>query len=58
MPRAVATLGAGKWCDDAGLLLHKRKDGSAQWILRYTLHKIHKKAFFCTVLRHASISSV
>ncbi|WP_375633500.1 Arm DNA-binding domain-containing protein, partial [Bartonella sp. MM97QHHN] len=22
----------------AGLLLHKRKDGGAQWILRYTLH--------------------
>ncbi|WP_375686344.1 integrase arm-type DNA-binding domain-containing protein, partial [Bartonella sp. AP65SXKL] len=36
--RAVATLGAGKYNDGAGLLLHKRKDGGAQWILRYTLH--------------------
>ncbi len=32
------TLGAGKYNDGAGLLLHKRKDGGAQWILRYTLH--------------------
>ncbi|CAK02372.1 hypothetical protein predicted by Glimmer/Critica [Bartonella tribocorum CIP 105476] len=29
---------AGKVCDGAGLLLNKRKDGGAQWILRYTLH--------------------
>ncbi len=36
--RAVATLGAGKYNDGAGLLLHKRKDGGAQWILRYTIH--------------------
>ncbi|UNF52712.1 integrase arm-type DNA-binding domain-containing protein [Bartonella krasnovii] len=36
--RSVATLGAGKYNDGAGLLLHKRKDGGAQWILRYTLH--------------------
>ncbi|EJF82929.1 tyrosine-type recombinase/integrase [Bartonella rattimassiliensis] len=36
--RSVATLGAGKYNDSAGLLLHKRKDGGAQWILRYTLH--------------------
>ncbi|WP_208439744.1 tyrosine-type recombinase/integrase [Bartonella heixiaziensis] len=36
--RAVATLGAGKYNDGAGLLLHKRKDGGAQWIYRYTLH--------------------
>ncbi len=27
--RAVATLGAGKYNDGAGLLLHKRKDGGA-----------------------------
>ncbi|EJF79836.1 hypothetical protein [Bartonella doshiae] len=27
--RAVATLEAGKYNDDAGLLLHKRKDESA-----------------------------
>ncbi|ETS08577.1 hypothetical protein BHOIPH791_04170 [Bartonella henselae] len=31
-------MGAGKYNDGAGLLLHKRKDGGAQWILRYTLH--------------------
>ncbi|MCZ2159189.1 integrase arm-type DNA-binding domain-containing protein [Bartonella sp. 220] len=36
--RAVATLGAGKYNDGAGLLLHKRKDGGAQWIYRYTIH--------------------
>ncbi|UNE54981.1 tyrosine-type recombinase/integrase [Bartonella machadoae] len=36
--RAVATLGAGKYNDGAGLLLHKRKDGGAQWLLRYTIH--------------------
>ncbi|QEE09451.1 prophage integrase IntA [Bartonella kosoyi] len=36
--RSVATLGAGKYNDGAGLLLHKRKDGGVQWILRYTLH--------------------
>ncbi len=33
--RAVATLGAGKYNDGAGLLLHKRKDGGAQWIYRF-----------------------
>ncbi len=36
--RSVTTLGAGKYNDGAGLLLHKRKDGGAQWILRYTIH--------------------
>ncbi|MBB4077237.1 integrase [Bartonella fuyuanensis] len=36
--RSVATLGAGKYNNGAGLILHKRKDGGAQWILRYTLH--------------------
>ncbi|WP_375697190.1 tyrosine-type recombinase/integrase [Bartonella sp. AP14QHHD] len=36
--RAVATLGAGKYNDGAGLLLHKRKDGGAQWLYRYTIH--------------------
>ncbi|GAA5098319.1 hypothetical protein GCM10023260_08750 [Bartonella acomydis] len=30
--RAVATLEAGKYNDGACLLLHKRKDGGAQWI--------------------------
>ncbi len=36
--RSVATLGAGKYNDGSGLLLHKRKDGGAQWIYRYTIH--------------------
>ncbi|EJF98597.1 hypothetical protein MEI_00420 [Bartonella vinsonii subsp. arupensis Pm136co] len=36
--RAVATLGAGKYNDGASLLLHKRKDGGAQWLYRYTIH--------------------
>ncbi|WP_019223351.1 tyrosine-type recombinase/integrase [Bartonella rattaustraliani] len=36
--RTVATLGAGKYNDGAGLLLHKREDGGAQWIYRYTIH--------------------
>ncbi len=36
--KAVATLEAGKVNDGAGLLLHKRKDGGAQWLYRYTIH--------------------
>ncbi len=36
--RSVATLGAGKYNDGAGLLLHKRKDGGAQWIYCYTIY--------------------
>ncbi|TYR32078.1 DUF4102 domain-containing protein [Mesorhizobium microcysteis] len=36
--RAVATLGAGKYADGAGLWLHKREDGGGQWVLRYTIH--------------------
>jgi len=36
--RAAATLGAGKYNDGAGLWLHKREDGGAQWVLRYTVH--------------------
>ncbi len=36
--RSVATLGAGKYNDGASLLLHKRKDGGAQWIYHYTIH--------------------
>ncbi|WP_210199639.1 hypothetical protein [Bartonella tribocorum] len=30
--------GAGKVCNNADLLLHKRKDGKAQWLYRYTIH--------------------
>ncbi|MBB5074510.1 hypothetical protein HNQ69_001662 [Bartonella callosciuri] len=37
--RAVATLGASKYNDGAGLLLHQRKDGGAQWLYRYTIHE-------------------
>lgn len=36
--RSVATLGPGKYADGAGLWLHKRDDGGAQWVLRYTMH--------------------
>jgi len=36
--RAVQTLGTGKYADGAGLWLHKREDGGAQWVLRYTIH--------------------
>ncbi|WAJ30603.1 tyrosine-type recombinase/integrase [Antarcticirhabdus aurantiaca] len=36
--RAVLTLGPGKHADGAGLWLHKREDGGAQWVLRYTIH--------------------
>ncbi|UNE54788.1 Arm DNA-binding domain-containing protein [Bartonella machadoae] len=31
-------MGAGKEYDGAGLLLHKYKDGGAQWLYRYTIH--------------------
>ncbi len=31
-------MGASKYNDGAGLLLHKRKDGGAQWLYRYTIH--------------------
>ncbi|MET3560775.1 integrase [Bartonella japonica] len=52
--RSVATLGAGKYNDGAGLLLHKRKDGGAQWILRYTLHgRRHEMGL--GALRHVSL---
>ncbi|WP_208438719.1 tyrosine-type recombinase/integrase [Bartonella grahamii] len=52
--RAVATLGAGKYNDGAGLLLHKRKDGGAQWILRYTLHG-RRREMGLGALRHVSL---
>jgi integrase len=35
--RVVATLGPGKYADGAGLWLHRREDGGAQWVLRYTI---------------------
>ncbi len=36
---AAATFGTSKVCDGTGLLLHKRKDGGAQWIYHYTIHR-------------------
>ncbi|WP_375674496.1 hypothetical protein [Bartonella sp. CL100XZDX] len=33
-------------CDGADLLLHKRKDGSAQWIYRCTIHRRHREMGF------------
>ncbi|OPB33923.1 protein of unknown function (DUF4102) [Bartonella taylorii] len=38
----------------AGLLLHKRKDGGAQWILRYTLHR-RRREMGLDALRHVSL---
>lgn len=35
--RGAASLGTGKYCDGAGLWLHKRDDGGAQWVLRLTV---------------------
>lgn len=37
LPRTIRTLKAGKYNNDNNLLLHKHKDGCAQWILRYIL---------------------
>ncbi len=54
MPRAVATLGAGKVNDGAGLTLHKHKDGSAQWIYRYTIHG-RRREMGLGALRHVSL---
>ncbi len=33
----------GKKNDSAGLTLHKREDGGAQWIYSYTIHRRHRK---------------
>ncbi|WP_019223829.1 tyrosine-type recombinase/integrase [Bartonella rattaustraliani] len=52
--RAVATLGAGKYNDGAGLLLHKREDGGAQWIYRYTIHG-RRREMGLGALRHVSL---
>ncbi len=40
---------AGKYNDGAGLLLHKRKDGSAQWIYRYTIHGRRREMGLCAL---------
>jgi hypothetical protein len=34
----VQKAGPGKYSDGAGLWLHKREDGGAQWVLRVTVH--------------------
>ncbi|MET3560868.1 integrase [Bartonella japonica] len=52
--RAVATLGVGKYNDGAGLLLHKRKDGGAQWLYRYTIHG-RRREMGLGALRHVSL---
>ncbi|WP_375612608.1 MULTISPECIES: tyrosine-type recombinase/integrase [unclassified Bartonella] len=52
--RAVATLGAGKYNDGAGLILHKRKDGGAQWLYRYTIHG-RRREMGLGALRHVSL---
>lgn len=44
---------AGKVCDSAGLLLHTGKNGGAQWIYRYTLHK-HRREMGLGALRDVS----
>ncbi|PIT69738.1 hypothetical protein CEV08_05540 [Bartonella tribocorum] len=46
MPRAYRNPRAGKVCDSAGLFLHKRKDGGAQWIYHYWCI-VAKDFFFC-----------
>lgn len=35
---AIKNAPEGKYCDGAGLWLHKRRDGGAQWFLRYQVH--------------------
>lgn len=35
---SVKNATAGKYSDGGGLWLHKREDGGAQWVLRYTIH--------------------
>ena len=37
-PGEITRLAVGKHCDGAGLWLHKRPDGGAQWVLRVTVH--------------------
>ncbi len=36
--KAISALAPGKHADGAGLWLHKREDGGAQWVLRVTVH--------------------
>ncbi|QEE08254.1 DUF4102 domain-containing protein [Bartonella kosoyi] len=45
---------AGKYNDGAGLLLHKRKDGDAQWLYRYTIHG-RRREMRLGALRHVSL---
>ncbi|UTO27976.1 Arm DNA-binding domain-containing protein [Bartonella harrusi] len=39
-------MGANKEYDGASLYLHKRKDGCAQWLYRYTIHGHHHEMGF------------
>ena len=39
LPSKVANLPSGEHADGGELYLYKRNDGSAQWVLRYTLFK-------------------
>ncbi len=57
MPRTVATLGASKYNDGAGLLLHKRKDSGAQWLYRYTIHG-RRREMGLGALRDVSLKKV
>lgn len=52
--RIVATLGASKVNDSAGLLLHKRKDGGAQEPYYYIIHGWLCEMGFCA-LRNVSL---
>ncbi len=45
---------AGKVCDGTSLLLHKPKDGGAQWIYHYTNHA-HRFEMGFAALRNVSL---
>ncbi|WP_246054719.1 DUF4102 domain-containing protein [Bartonella massiliensis] len=56
---------AGKVYDGAGLLLHKRKDGNAQWILyyfrrlyHYTIHGHRREMDVTYILRDVSLKKL
>ncbi len=42
--RSVATLGAGKYNDGAGLLLHKRKDGNKVYYPGFIICRSYKNS--------------
>ncbi len=57
MPRAIPPhhWAAGKVCNGADWLLHKRKDGEAQWIYCYTIHGRRRKMSL-SILRGFSLN--